>query len=120
MTVATATHSPERSAQQRLDALERANVIRSLRAQLKRDLKAGHVDVVAIIVDPPEWAESMKLVTLAMAIPKVGRTKVNNVLRATRVSPSKTLGGLSQRQRGEVIGALRRYRPATSPVPGHA
>ena len=47
MTTATGTTSsnasmaPERSLNQRMDALARANQIRIKRAQLKRDLKAG-------------------------------------------------------------------------------
>jgi hypothetical protein len=34
--------------------------------------------------------------------------KVNKVLSQCRISPSKTLGGLSERQRGELVALLRR------------
>jgi len=41
-------------------------------------------------------------------VPKYGRVKVNKVLQQCRISPSKTIGGLSQRQRTELVSMLRR------------
>jgi hypothetical protein len=43
-----------------------------------------------------------------MAVPKYGRVKANKVLGTCRISPSKTIGGLSARQRDELVAALRR------------
>jgi hypothetical protein len=43
--------TPERSLDQRIDALSRANEVRALRAQLKRDLKAGRVSIGALLRD---------------------------------------------------------------------
>lgn len=88
-------------------ALELANEIRSRRSQLKRDLKAGRADMLAMIIDPPEWIETMKLFDLILATPKWGRVKVNKILAQARVSPSKTIGGLSDRQRGELTALLK-------------
>ena len=48
----TATTSPGRL-EQRLEALERANEIRRLRAQLKRDLKAGHKAIEEVLSRRP-------------------------------------------------------------------
>ena len=45
--------TPERSLDQRMEALRRANEIRSSRAQLKRDLKNGTVAIGSIIADAP-------------------------------------------------------------------
>ena len=98
--------APERSLQQRLDALGRANEVRSRRAQLKRDLKAGRVSLAAVLADPPEWADTMRVFDLMRAAPKLGRVKVNKILQQARISPSKMLGGLSERQRGELVGRL--------------
>jgi hypothetical protein len=101
-------HVPERSLIQRMEALGRANEIRTKRAALKRDLKAGRKSIHMLLLDPPEWVESMKLFDAMLACPKYGRVKVNKVLQVTRISPSKTIGGLSERQRAEVISMLRR------------
>jgi hypothetical protein len=99
---------PDRSLQQRMDALHEANKIRTKRATLKRDIKVGRTDVLDCILDPPEYLQTMKIFDLLISVPKYGRTKVNRILTQNRISPSKTIGGLSERQRGEIVSYLRR------------
>lgn len=100
--------APNRSLTQRMDALERANKIRTRRKDLKLDLKAGRMQVTGLILDPPEAIQTMKLFDLLISVPKYGRVKVNRILAQCRISPSKTIGGLSERQRGEIVSYLRR------------
>jgi hypothetical protein len=100
--------APERSLVQRMDALERANQIRTRRAQLKRDLKAGRVSIHDLLKSPPEYLETAKVFDMLLAVPKYGRVKVNKILVTCRISPSKTIGGLSERQRNELVSMLRR------------
>ena len=100
--------APERSLLQRMDALQRANEIRTRRAQLKRDLKAGRVSIHTLLLDPPEFLATAKVFDMLLAVPKYGRVKANKVLQQCRISPSKTIGGLSERQRGELVSQLRR------------
>lgn len=102
------TAAPERSLNQRMDALARANEIRTHRAQLKRDLKAGRTSIHTLLMDPPEYLETAKVFDMLLAVPKYGRVKVNKVLTTCRISPSKTIGGLSERQRTELVALLRR------------
>ena len=102
------TAAPERSLVQRMDALQRANEIRTRRAQLKKDLKAGRVSIHTLLLDPPEYLQTAKVFDMLLAVPKYGRVKVTKVLQQCRISPSKTIGGLSQRQRSELVGLLRR------------
>jgi hypothetical protein len=106
----TATKSsaaPERSLTQRLDALERANEVRTKRAQLKRDLKGGRTSIHTLLLDPPSYVETAKVFDMLLAVPKYGRVKVNKILTTCRISPSKTIGGLSQRQRDELVALMR-------------
>lgn len=100
--------APERSLTQRMDALRRANEIRTQRAGLKRELKAGQADIRGLLLDPPEWLLTAKVFDFLLATPKYGRVKVNRILTQCRISPSKTIGGLSERQRGEIVSYLRR------------
>ena len=100
--------APERSLNQRMDALTKANEIRTARAQLKRDLKAGRISIQKLIMDPPEYLETAKVFDMMLAVPKYGRVKVNKILQTCRISPSKTIGGLSDRQRAELVGLLKR------------
>jgi hypothetical protein len=102
------TAAPERSLMQRMDALQRANDIRTRRAQLKRDLKAGRVSIHNLLREPPEYVETAKVFDMLLAVPKYGRVKVGKILQTCRISPSKTIGGLSERQRTELVSLLRR------------
>ena len=88
--------TPERSLTQRMDALARANEIRTRRARLKRDLKGGHAQIHGLLLDPPDYLLTAKVFDLLLAVPNC------------RISPSKTIGGLSERQRNELVSYLRR------------
>jgi hypothetical protein len=91
-----------------MDALSRANEVRTLRAKLKRDLQARRVSIGALLLDPPPYLETAKVFDMMLAIPKVGRVKATKILQSCQVSPSKTFGGLSERQRAELAGRLHR------------
>ena len=106
--VETAAAVPERTEEQRMRALRRANEIRSARAKLKRDLKAGKVKIEKLLLDPPDYVMSAKAFDMILAVPKYGRVKANKILTQCRISPSKTIGGLSERQRAELVHMLRR------------
>jgi hypothetical protein len=104
----TKTAAPERSLVQRMDALNKANEIRTRRAKLKRDLKGGRTSIHTLLLDPPQWVETAKVFDMLLAVPKYGRVKANKILTQCRISPSKTIGGLSERQRTELVAMLRR------------
>ena len=104
----TQAHAPLRSLDQRMDALKRANDVRVKRAQLKKDLKEGKVRIEQILGNPPEYVSTAKVVDILMAVPKFGRVKAARFLNTCRISQSKTVGGLSDRQRAELIGLFKR------------
>ncbi len=95
--------APERSDEQRMEALGRANAIRSKRAKLKRDLRARRVRLTDLLLEPPAYIESAAAYDLLLAVPKYGRVKANRIFTQCRISPSKTIGGLSPRQRSELV-----------------
>ena len=94
---------PGRSLDQRREALERANAVRTARAKLKKDLAAGKADLAPLIVNPPEFAASAKVLDLLLSLPKIGQVKAHQILSHARIAPTKTLGGLTGRQRGELL-----------------
>jgi hypothetical protein len=100
--------TPERSLTQRKEALKKANDVRTRRAKLKRDLKAGRTQIQGLLLDPPDYLLTAKVADLLLKVPKYGRVKVNRALTHCRISPSKTIGGLSQRQRNELVAYMRR------------
>ena len=108
MPTKTQATAPVRSLDQRMEALARANDIRVRRAQLKKDLKLGKVQIEEILNDPPEYVETAKVIDILMAVPKFGRVKAARFLNTCRISQSKTVGGLSDRQRAELIELFNR------------
>src|SRR5688500_2436548 len=82
--------------------------LRSRRARVKNDLKADKANIHALLLDPPEYVQTAKVVDMLLAVPKYGRVKSHRILNQCRISPSKTIGGLSQRQRAELVAQLRR------------
>jgi hypothetical protein len=94
---------PPATLEQRRQALQLANETRVRRAQVKRDLKAGRESVALLLLDPPAYLRNAKVVDMMLAVPKYGRVKANKILRSCAISPSKTIGGLSQRQRAELV-----------------
>jgi len=103
VTSKTHAQAPARSLDQRMEALQRANDIRVRRAQLKKDLKEGRTHIETILLDPPEYVSTAKVFDMLMAVPKFGRVKAARLLNQCRISQSKTVGGLSERQRGELV-----------------
>ena len=91
-----------------MDALRRANEIRVRRAQLKKDLKDGRVRIESVLERPPDYVETAKVFDILMAVPKLGRVKASRLLNQCRISQSKTVGGLSERQRTELVGLVHR------------
>src|SRR5690242_9630175 len=104
----TQAQAPLRSLDQRMEALKRANDIRVKRAQLKKDLKLGRAQIEQILSAPPEWVSTAKVFDMLMAVPKFGRVKAARFLNQCRISQSKTVGGLSERQRTELIALFNR------------
>jgi hypothetical protein len=97
----------ERSLTQRLDALERANEVRTKRAQLKRNLKAGRESIHALLMDPPSYIETAKVFDMLLATPKYGQRKALLVMGCCGISLAKTVGGLTGRQRDVLVAMLR-------------
>jgi hypothetical protein len=71
-------------------------------------LKDGRIHIEEILLHPPEYVSTAKVFDMLMAVPKFGRVKAARFLNQCRISQSKTVGGLSDRQRAELVALLRR------------
>jgi hypothetical protein len=96
----------DRTLQQRLDALGRANDVRVKRARFKEELASGRRPVSSALVAPPAELHTMKVADLLLSVPTVGPVKARKLLRAVAISPSRTVAGLSERQRRELLSVL--------------
>jgi hypothetical protein len=97
-----------RSLEHRVIALRQANQVRSARAKLKQDLRAGKVRLEQILATPADYLASAEVFDLLVAVPKIGPVKASRLLTIARISPSKTVGDLSERQRTHLIELLSR------------
>ena len=108
MAAGRSDRAPAKTLDQRLRALRQANEIRGSRAALKKQLASSRVRIEDVLAQPPDWARTAKVNALLLALPKIGPARAARVLSQCRIAPSKTVGGLSERQRGELIGLFRR------------
>jgi hypothetical protein len=89
-------------------ALRQANQVRALRAKLKQDLRADKVRLELVLAARADYLASAEVFDLLVAVPKIGPVKAGRLLTVARVSPSKTVGQLSERQRACLIELLSR------------
>ena len=94
--------------QLRLESLAHANTVRYARAQLKRDLAGGSVELAEILEDSPVWTQNMKVRVLLLAVPGIGPTKADRALTSCQIPHSKTVAGLSGRQEAALFALFRR------------
>jgi hypothetical protein len=80
-------------------ALQRANQVRLARAELKRRVATGGLDVAEIILECPWEAESMAVADLLMSQRRWGQTRCRKFLSQIPMSEKKTIGSMTERQR---------------------
>lgn len=80
--------------------------MRFARADAKRDLKSGVLDIYDLLMDPSEELKGAKAEEMLLAMRGMGRVKVTRIMREAGVSRSKTLVGLTHGQRDRLIRAL--------------
>jgi hypothetical protein len=85
---------------QRMSALGRANEVRMLRAELKRDLITRQVLIEDVLLSPPDWLLSANVVSVLLAAPRMGRRRSVRALHGIGVHDlTRPLGSLTVRQR---------------------
>lgn len=101
---------------QHLRALARANEVRLARADLKRRVLADELSAAEVILECPWEAESMTVADLLMAQRRWGHTRCRTFLQRVPLSETKTIGSMTERQRGAVAQMLEGREPATQPM----
>lgn len=87
-------------------ALREANRVRVVRARVKSLISAGVLQLADVLSNPMPDLFSMKTLDLLRAAPKVGPVKAARLLKQCAISNHKTVGGMSPRQRGELVRVL--------------
>ena len=91
---------------QHLQALQRANRVRLARADLKRRIADGEVTAAEVILTSPWEASSMAIGDVLMSQHRWGGTRCRKFLAMFRISETKTIGSLTERQRHALAAQL--------------
>lgn len=97
--------------EQATKALEKANDIRTKRAQLRREIAAGELWLPTLLESPPPWLLTESVSRLLVSIRGLGLTKVRRVMGAAKVGPYRQVGDLTKREREALLASLRRSQP---------
>ena len=104
---------------QHMRALARANQIRLARAELKRGVAAGKIDVAEVIVSCPWEANGMAVADLLISQRRWGQTRCRKLLAELPMSEKKTVGSMTDRQRYALASMLssteRDHASSTTP-----
>lgn len=98
--------------EQREHALQLANHVRCIRAEVKRDLRElnraeGLLKAADLLEAPSVELEGMKVEALLGSIFRIGETKVHRLMLQAGISSQRTIGGITGRQRAALVSLLR-------------
>ena len=102
--------APARTAEQRAASLERALEVRRDRAALRVALKSGRISAIEIIegaAGAGEW-RGVRVRWLLESLPGIGVARADSIMARLAVPAGRRLGGLTERQRLELLEVLGR------------
>ena len=104
------TNSTERTVEraQRLQALERANRVRSARAQLKRRIGAGELTAAEVILSSRWEIETMPIGEVLGSQRHWGQSRSRGFLARLGLCEGKTIGSMTARQKIASAAVLTR------------
>lgn len=95
---------------QHMEALDKANRVRLGRAQVRRDLVARKITLADVLAHPD--VQSARLGYVLSWQWRWGGKRVKNLLSALRISETRKVDELTDRQKGLVVAACARRRMA--------
>lgn len=93
---------------QRMEALIRANEVRTARAELKRELARGERKLFPLLLDPPPCIANARLEEILEAVPTLGKKKTRRVLARTALEGA-TVRELNRLDRQRLWHSLRSF-----------
>jgi hypothetical protein len=97
----------EERTSQSMDALDRANDIRTGRAKLKKRLREGKVDPFALIGSPGRYGDSLHVAELLVLLPGVGTTKKSRICIAANIEGTDILAAIPEAGREKLADVIR-------------
>ena len=99
---------PRLSTEQRAAALEKAAVVRAVRAEVKEDLRSGTLSFRDLLqrADEDDVVSRIKVLSALECLPRIGKVRARRLLVTHRVAESRRLSGLGPNQRAALEQAL--------------
>jgi hypothetical protein len=96
---------PELSDDARRAALKKAAVARTIRAEMKQQLRDGTISLADVIAraDTDEIVGKTKVSAVLEAIPRIGKKTARRTMEQLEISESRRLRGLGERQRARLL-----------------
>lgn len=94
-------------ARQRVEALDRANQVRQVRAELKRRIADGDVSAAEVILVHPWEVGTMPVADVLMSQRHWGGMRCRRLLASVGLQESKSIGSMTDRQREALVARLR-------------
>lgn len=95
---------------QTLQALAKANAIRTARARTRKQIRKGLVSAQAIIYDPPEEMQTASISYVLISVRRAGVVHVNKVCNNIGINPYKKLCDLTPRQKRELVQSMADWK----------
>ncbi len=99
---------PAMSPEQRKAALEKAALVRTVRAAVKEELRSGTLSFGALLerADKDEIVSRIKVLSALESLPRIGKVRARRLLVTHRVAESRRLSGLGPNQRAALEQAI--------------
>ncbi len=98
---------PQLTQDQRNEALKKAQEMRSLRTQLRNQLKAGKISVEEVLNDmESEVSGKMRVKYMLESLPQVGKITAAKIMEEVGIDEVRRIQGLGARQRADLLARL--------------
>ncbi len=97
---------PKLTAGEKKEALEKAQVMRRRRSELRTALKKGKVEFGKILNGEDEVTSRMRVAYLLKSLPRVGKVKAQKIMEEIGIDESRRVQGLGKRQKEALLEKL--------------
>lgn len=98
---------PKLTEEQRQEALKKAAEARQKRAELRKKLKSGDINIKDVInkTDDPIISR-MKVSSMLESLPGIGKARAQKIMQEAGISPTRRVQGLGSKQKDILISAV--------------
>jgi len=106
----------DRDGPQHMQALQRANLVRLARAEVKRRIAVGELSAAEVVRSNSWEIQTMAVAELLMSQRRWGHTRARRFLAAIPMAETKTIGSMTMRQRDTLAALLSAAAAPGRPV----